>query len=281
MFPLRIATLLVWAGPHRTADDVVVQANRAFLRHIHGNVDTSTQAPNDSGHLIVVTSDHDLKQRCLLATSSTNARVKQGRQKRKKGKVKDWGVRVASSVDFWTSCLGGSSQDHMQESKKDAVKATDHQETFQNEIPGWDMLCNLEEELRSFGALHNHSVAQTSTASPTLEQTWQRVVSAEAMRQSQKNNSPSTIMTRDDNNNNNGGVTASFLQEFHSYFKNQQQSPSKALVTDQSTEYTRTERTETNLLADHRICALGNQKERLLQYLHSSSHSPLLATNSH
>ncbi len=72
--------LIVFAGPHRTADDIIVQATRYFVSQ-----DLSSQ-------LVVVTSDGELKQRCLRQADGG------GKYKRKKLKGSSGGgVKVFGS----------------------------------------------------------------------------------------------------------------------------------------------------------------------------------------
>ena len=135
--------LVVFAGPKRSADDVIVNACRWFITDTstrEGEEEFRGQTNRNNNHVFIVTSDGELKSRCLRGN---NLRFNSGKAKRKKAAGRDR-IKVFGSINL-LSCLEDFDRLH---SASDQLQTNTNQELIESKI------LDIENDIRWYEYQH-------------------------------------------------------------------------------------------------------------------------------
>lgn len=242
--------LLVWAGPNQTADDVIAAATRWLT------------ASADDACLFVITSDRELRQRCLRNNCPGNTGIK--KKRRQKDSIKVFpSTSLVSSLSEQKIDLQQCGAGEIQRQDKDAAKIEARFLELEVELrqfsslqPFWSLQnerqADTEQQeqwhtrvLRSPGDRDrsNHDAGTPLRRHMWNEKTWNRVLFAEHFRRSMVSSSPEKSPLR-------GGHLGDFQRKFKS--KNAGEDG------------------PISMFLDHRIESDPYQQQALLHYLDKS-----------
>ncbi|CAB9522129.1 expressed unknown protein [Seminavis robusta] len=264
---------VVFAGPQQTADDVIAQATRWFLMDNQLNESTTTDSVSKKGNnnnnatinncnVFVVTSDGELKQRCLRCNRPGNWKRKQPQRDR---------VKVFGSLPFVRTVLESTT-----------ATADDDQPLAAGPL---DKIEALEEDVRRFRYSRNRqaqvsdaqeeergpwvtNILHSATATPSTwslptrtfeEKTWHRVLIAEQLRRALTAIQPPNTIVQTN-------CMASIVQDYLNWYNNESYNADDDDDDDDAKE-------GSSMFLDHRIRYEPHLQQELLYYLDQAVHS--------
>ena len=250
--------LVVMAGPHRTADDVIAAASKWLTTPTQGEISSpkNSTASTSTPNVFVVTSDRELTRRCLQNNRPGSLKKKKRQPQRDFVKVFDSPAFVRAletlRVDLNTNNTdsGRSTMDKASVVEHHSFVLEDDLRRFGMFRPPWS--CQSERQLALEQGPWRTQVLQSASFPPLQrqvfnEKTWHRVLFAENLR---RRLAAQTLEQE---------CASEHLNEYRSRFQ----------------EMAKDEEKVTTMLLDHRIQYDPFQQQALLYYLDQSIDSTI------